>query len=101
MNEERKHFLTHFNAICGSPELTYEEFCAGFHWCTEWDDLMVGPDDVEEWGEDNSTCRCGHTFPSREEKAEFIKARIRIHNEAIDDLKGYLRELIFEENSCV
>lgn len=39
-------------------ELTEEELEAGYHWCMEWDGLLVGPD-MPEWGEDSLRCRCG------------------------------------------
>ena len=39
-------------------ELTEEELEAGYHWCSAWDGLLVGPD-MPEWGEDSLRCRCG------------------------------------------
>ena len=49
MKYERWLYLeTHENA-----ELTKEELQEGWHWCPEWDFLLVGPD-MKEW----EVCLC-------------------------------------------
>jgi hypothetical protein len=41
-------------------ELTFDELEAGWHWCWEWDGLLVGPGMPEYGGaEGSSVCYCG------------------------------------------
>lgn len=39
-------------------KLTGDEMQEGWHWCPEWDDLLVGPE-TGEWGDDPTFCICG------------------------------------------
>ena len=44
-------------------ELTEEEVRIGWHWCPEWDGLLVGPGSGE-WGDCISgSCLCGYSVP--------------------------------------
>jgi len=42
--------------------LTPEEMAEGWHYCWEWDGLLVCPD-FPEWGHDGNTCSCGFSIP--------------------------------------
>lgn len=48
MNKIRKDALTN-NSLYGTPVevLTQEEFDLGYHYCYDWDELFIGPDDKE------------------------------------------------------
>ena len=39
--------------------LTDDELRQGWHWCWEWDGLLVGPE-MPEWGSHPEVCRCGN-----------------------------------------
>lgn len=43
-------------------KLTREEIDEGWHFCREFDELLIDPLSPE-WGEDLSKCRCGHVVP--------------------------------------
>ena len=45
-------------------ELRRDEIDRGWHWCYEWDGLLVGPD-MEEW----ESCSC----MSSEEKEKYVE----------------------------
>lgn len=38
--------------------LSPDEVSAGWHWCWEYDGLLVGPD-MPEWGKNKGRCICG------------------------------------------
>lgn len=63
MKEPFKMTITraHWIELMNDPEarLTQTELDGGYHWCPEWDDLLVGPVDGE-WG-DGINCICGAT----------------------------------------
>jgi len=42
-----------------NESLTPQERDEGWHWCCEWDGLLVGPR-TGEWGDDPQQCRCGY-----------------------------------------
>lgn len=50
-------------------DLTDEEMASGYHFCYEWDGMIVGPD-MNEWyaGEHRSVtpCLCGHKHPEQD-----------------------------------
>lgn len=44
MTDERYKQLNDTNFVCGGDaEITPEEFVLGWHWCYEFDGLLVGP----------------------------------------------------------
>lgn len=43
-------------------DLTVDELMQGYHYCPEWDDLVISPHETE-WGENKEECRCGYTLP--------------------------------------
>ena len=47
MSDERRDLLT-FGDGDPPPRLTQEEMDGGWHFCAEWDDLVVGPG-TREW----------------------------------------------------
>lgn len=59
MSPARRHYLT----FSEDPEaaLTPDEYVDGYHWCPEWDYLMVGSSD-SEWG-GSEVCCCGYRVP--------------------------------------
>lgn len=52
MKQERRHFL---NAN-ETEKLTHEERSHGYHFCPDWDFMVVGPEDPEIEG-----CLCGRS----------------------------------------
>jgi len=40
----------------GYGRLTEEEIAAGWHWCPDWDDLLIGPD--PKWDGERELCHC-------------------------------------------
>lgn len=50
MNRER--YIELDNSGTG---LTEEEYNQGWHWCGEWDDMLVGPGTIEA-----TVCSCNH-----------------------------------------
>ena len=57
MNNER------YNALMRDEgELTDEELLQGWHFCADWDGLLIAPETISkmsEWGDDPNKCRCG------------------------------------------
>lgn len=45
-------------------KLTPDEMLEGWHFCAEWDGLLLDPDDVVEWGDNPNKCRCGIERPT-------------------------------------
>lgn len=45
-------------------KLTEEELALGWHFCWDWDGLLISPDmnGGGEWGDDPAKCRCGVTL---------------------------------------
>lgn len=58
MTSERREYINHHI----DAELTQEELNAGYHFCYEWDQALVGPDD-DEYG--FGPC-CKKFFPLKE-----------------------------------
>ncbi len=64
MDRKRYHDLNdHFYDGAPEWELTEEEIKDGWHWCHEWDLLLVGPIPDGEWGDNPDVCMCGHKKP--------------------------------------
>lgn len=53
MDPERYDFLQNGTGPC--VRLTEEEMNEGWHWCLDWDDLLVHPKDIEF-----ECCNCSH-----------------------------------------
>jgi hypothetical protein len=51
MSKDRYNFLMEN----WDEKLTPEEFAAGWHWCLEWDGMLVGTDSIEAL-----VCSCNH-----------------------------------------
>ena len=66
MTDERWHELMDSE----DSELTSDEAAQGWHWCWEYDGLLVGPpmplDYCSEWGSDPNECMCGYTLEATE-----------------------------------
>lgn len=59
MTPERRDELTFGDEV----EMTEEEYRAGWHWCPDWDYLVIGPEHPE-WGPNRWKCRdCGYRPP--------------------------------------
>lgn len=58
MSEER------YDRLMENPDepLTKCELAEGYHFCNEWDGLLVDPT-MNEWGDDKQICRCGYHRP--------------------------------------
>lgn len=54
-----------YRALMEDPveKLTDEEIAEGWHYCMEWDFLLVYPKMKEEWGDNQTKCRCGYKKP--------------------------------------
>lgn len=59
MTEDRYNFLMWDTECFHYHVLTDEEEEQGWHWCTDWDELLVGPE-MPEWGCNIDECCCGH-----------------------------------------
>lgn len=53
MDKNRWNFLMWDNDQTKEHNLTQEEADAGWHWCGDWDDLLIHPDD-----EEFKSCNC-------------------------------------------
>jgi hypothetical protein len=51
---ERYNALMNWNNKGPSLSLTYDEIEQGWHWCADWDFLLVGPDMESE----QAACNC-------------------------------------------
>lgn len=58
MSAERQRRLSLGDSGRGM-DLTLEELHAGYHWCPEWDDLVISPYEPE-WGDNPKVCCCGY-----------------------------------------
>lgn len=45
--------------------ISQEDLARGWHWCWEWDGLLVGPS-MPEWGDDKTQCRCGNHLDGKD-----------------------------------
>jgi hypothetical protein len=60
MTPERFSELFNARGLKGDQAvLTLEETSQGWHFCPEWDGLLVGPESDGEWGDNPKQCRCG------------------------------------------
>ena len=57
---ERRRWLELMRSL--AAKLTLEERLEGWHFCCEWDGLLVDPMSPE-WGDNLKRCRCGHEIP--------------------------------------
>lgn len=69
MTKERRKELTY-----GKSTLTKEEIIGGYHYCDEWDGLVVGPEDAEWYGGD--ACVCGYVKPIKPIMSTFATKEI-------------------------
>jgi hypothetical protein len=46
-------------------QLTEAEIDQGWHFCEDWDDLLVGPEENSEWGDNVNECLCGAVNPHK------------------------------------
>jgi len=63
MTDERYHQLNDWTTP-NTSLLTLEEKNQGWHFCWEWDGLLVGPVKDSEWGANPEKCLCGLDNPN-------------------------------------
>ena len=87
MSFERYDFLMDETGPC--VQLTEDEVKAGWHFCDEWDGLLVHPDSVEF-----QHCTCPHMTQFRtEERKKMWETMKQKRNEALDRLADLDQEL--------
>ena len=59
MNNTRRQELTYGP---DPQKLTPEEVAEGWHWCLDWDCLMIGPG-TYEWADGDECPYCDHKIP--------------------------------------
>lgn len=64
MTKKRLNDLYHDCIHVGELKLTQEEMAQGWHFCFDWDGLIVGPLKDSEWGDDPERCLCGFPNPN-------------------------------------
>ena len=89
MPVDRYDFLMEETGPC--VRLTEDEMNRGWHWCQDWDDLLVHPDSPEF-----RHCRCVHMNKFRtEERTKAQEERRKKINEALDRIAALDEEMGF------
>ena len=86
MSPERRHSLTYEEP---GPDLTDEERKAGYHWCPDWDGLMIGPGDKEV-----DACHCQQLVPIEKDEGDlmtFEEWKYDVEGKALIDYDGWGR----------
>lgn len=90
---DRERYIELDNSGTG---LTKEEWEAGWHWCYEWDGMLVGPNTHEA-----TCCTCDHPAIEAWKKTPEAQAFMRettTKTDVGDDALDYFRKLTDTEN---